>query len=450
MRIYLDNCVIQDLKRPEMYGLLDSIKLDKKNNVYCYSEAHLQDLMRDKSNQKFDDLRFMEDVVDGNCWHYDKKILFDHIKPKDFYVPFPEYSDNLFDSNELFSGDIVFKTMEEVFKNIPLDFNKFIKPNSLPLDFPVEMKNLLERPMNFYDFIRAFGDFTNELSATQKKFKELLSYLHNNNLTESLFKQVGIEGYNGVEITDKEKFRESYAKYFLTDKKGKYRYDLFIEQYSGLEFFSFVKGKPRKQKMMNLINDGRHAFFGGFCDIVVSKDIDFLEKTKFIYKMYDIQTLVLNLNDFQDFLYNSSVECKLNLVDMLNDGNEIIESNIIKNENGILSMRLDKTYFSYFNIVNYVENENGKYNFYTRYLQNMSSGSLKNEFEMIVHKLVEILGVDAFGNMEFSMSEINDDKWIGRVWRIKDTVIELNFEGKIYLAFYTLDYFKSTKTQHAI
>ena len=123
MRIYLDNCVIQDLKRPELSGFLDSIKLDKENNVYCYSEAHLQDLMRDKSNHKFDDLKFMEDVVDSNCWHYNKKILFDHIKPKDFYDPFPEYSDKLFDSDELFSGDLVFKTMEGIFKNIPLDFN---------------------------------------------------------------------------------------------------------------------------------------------------------------------------------------------------------------------------------------------------------------------------------------------------------------------------------------
>lgn len=430
MRIYLDNCVIQDLKRPELSGFLDSIKLDKENNVYCYSEAHLQDLMRDKSNHKFDDLKFMEDVVDSNCWHYNKKILFDHIKPKDFYDPFPDYSDNLFDSDELFSGDLVFKTMEEIFKNIPLDFNQFIKPDSLPSDFPVEMKNLLEKPTNFYDFFCAFGDFTNELSANQKKFKGLISYLHNNNLTASLFEQVGIAGYNGEEITDKEKFRESYTKYFFTDKKGKYRYDLFLDQYNGLEFFSFVKGKPRKQKMMNLINDGRHAFFGGFCDIVVSKDLDFLEKTKFIYEIHDIQTLVLNVNDFQDFLQISNVESKLNLVDMLNDGNEIRESNIIRNENVVLSMRLDKTYFSYFNVVNYIENENGNYNYYTRFLQNMSTGSLKNEFEMIVLRLTEILGADANGNKEFSMSEIDGDNWIRRIWRIKDTIIELNLTEK--------------------
>lgn len=60
MRIYLDNCVIQDLKRQENIDLLNAIIVDKKYNVYCYSEAPLQGLMRDKSNHKFDDLEFME------------------------------------------------------------------------------------------------------------------------------------------------------------------------------------------------------------------------------------------------------------------------------------------------------------------------------------------------------------------------------------------------------
>lgn len=447
MRIYLDNCVIQDLKRQENIDLLNAIVEDKKYNVYCYSEAHLQDLMRDKSNHKFDDLKFMEKVVEGNCWHYNKKILFDHIKPKDFYNPFPEYSENLFDTKEIFSGDLIINSMERIFKSIPLDFNQFIQPELLSSDFPIEFQKLLEQPTNFYEFFCAFGDFTNELSANQKEFKKLISYLHNNNLTSSLFQQIGIEGYDGKEITDKVKFRESYTKYFLNDKKGKYRYDLFLNQYNGLEMFSFVKGKPRKQQMMNLINDGRHAFFGGFCDIVVSKDVDFLEKTKFIYNMHDIKTIVYNISEFQDFLLNSVSDTKLNLVDMIKDGNEIKANNIIQNDKGVFSMKLDNVYFSYFDTVYYVENENGNYNFYTRFQTNMSTGTLKNEFEMVVDSMIKNLGVDANGKAGFDETEIDGDKWIGRVWRIEDTIIELNLNGKLYLAFYPLEYIESTKTQ---
>jgi hypothetical protein len=447
MRIYLDNCVIQDLKNPESSELLNSIKQDKKCNVYCYSEAHLQDLMRDKSNYKFDDLKFMEDVVDSNCWHFNKKILFDHIKPKDFYDPFPIYSENLFNPDELFPDDFIFKTVKEILIKIPLDFNQFGQLGTLPSDFFEEFKSLLEKPTNLYEFICAFGDFTNELSANQNKFKRLVSYLHNNNLEESIFKQAGIDGYDGEKITDRAKFRESYTKYFLTDKKGKYRYDLFLDQYNGLELFSFVKGKPRKQKMMNLINDGRHAFFGGFCDVVVSKDVDFIKKTKFMYEIHEIQTKVMNIQEFQTLLEENKTTNQLGLVEMINDTNQLNKSNIINNEDGVITFKLNRSYFSYFNVVNYVSTEVEGYSYYTKYFQNMSIGTLKNEFEFITNKLIETLGPDFNGNTSFDMNEIEDDQWEGRVWRIDETIVELNFKGKIYLAVYPVKYLKSRETQ---
>jgi hypothetical protein len=199
--------------------------------------------------------------------------------------------------------------------------------------------------------------------------------------------------------------------------------------------------------MMNLINDGRHAFFGGFCDIVVSKDLDFIEKTKFMYEMHDIRTLVLNINEFQDYLQNCNDESKLSLVDMIEDGNEISDTKIISNENGVLLVGLYNTYFSYFNIVNHVVNENGSYCYYTKYLPNMSMGTLMNEFEMIVNRLSEALGIDVNGNKEFYLKEIDGDNWIGRIWRVGDTIIELNMNGKLYLAFYPIAYLENTKTK---
>lgn len=450
MRIYLDSCVIQELKKPNQKDLLDSIIQDKENNIYCYSEAHLQDLLRDRSAYKFEDLDFMETIVDSNCWHYDKKIFFDHTKPKEYYNPFPEFSEKLFDFDDIFTEDLIFSTIKKMFQNIPLTFNQFIPSNSLPADFPNECRVLLEKPTNFYEFFCAISDYTINLSADQKEFKKLISYLHNNNLGSSIFEQIGILGYDGKKITDKEKFRESYSTYFLKDKKEKYRYDLFLEQYNGLEFFSFVKGKPKKQQMMNMINDGRHAFFGGFCDIVVSKDKDFIEKTKFMYEIHEIQTEVLSLEEFSAVLEISRLECKLGLTEMLADVSEVDENKIIENNNGVLSIKLNKTYFSYFNVVNYISTDSGNYNYYTRYFQNMSTGTLKNEFEFIVTKLIEIFGPDAYGNSSFDMKEIEGENWKGRVWQINDTIIELNFKGKLYLAFFPIDYLKSTKIQHAV
>lgn len=438
MKIYLDNCIIQDLKRPELSEFLDLIKRDKTNNVYCYSEAHLQDLIRDKSNQKFDDLIFMQNIVDSNYWHYNKKIIFEHIKPESFIETFFEYSETTLNSTDYFSEDLVSNILKEIFEKIPINFNHLIDCKTLPSDFPEELKKILEKPCNFYEYICAFRDISEELSTTQNVFKKLISYLHKNNFSEFILKKVGIEGFNGSEITDVEKFRETYTNFFLNE--GKFRYNLFLDQYNGLEFFGFVKGKPRKQKMMNLINDGKHAFFGGFCDVIVSKDRDFLEKTKFIYAMHEIQTKVFDFNEFVIFLENNTVESNLSLFDMIADGNEIEDTNVIINANGIHSMKLKNTYFSYFNIIYRIENENDDFAYFTRYLINMSSGTIMNEFEIIVNKLIQSFGVDINGKGVFDVKEINGENWIGRSWLIDDTLMKICLHEKLCLTFCSIEF----------
>ena len=66
MRIYLDTCILQDLKNENNKDLLDSIIQSKGELIYCFSEAHLSDLSRDKTDEKFSDMQFMEQIVDDN------------------------------------------------------------------------------------------------------------------------------------------------------------------------------------------------------------------------------------------------------------------------------------------------------------------------------------------------------------------------------------------------
>lgn len=311
MRIYLDSCVIQSLKETNQEDLLASILEDKVENIYCYSEAHLLDLMRDKSDNKFADLEFMEKIVDKNCWFYNKGIDFRHIRPVDYYDPFPEYQENLFDPEDIFSEDVFPISFKSLFSSIPLDLQESFSNSPLPPDFPKQLEYLIKKPTNLYEMICALGNMTNDLSNEQKDFKEVVSYLHRNALNESFFEAIGIKGYDGEKITNKEEFRDSYTKHFLKENQERYRYELFLDQYNGLEFFSIVRGKPKKQKMMNMINDGRHAFFGGFCDIVVSKDNDFLEKTKFLYDIHNIETMVLNMEEYKLLLENNKKERSL-------------------------------------------------------------------------------------------------------------------------------------------
>lgn len=129
---------------------------------------------------------------------------------------------------------------------------------------------------------------------------------------------------------------------------------------------------------------------------------------------------------------------------MIHDGNNIDENRVLINEENHFSMLLNNVYLSYFNAVHYVYSDAESFTYYTKDLLNMSSATLKNEFEYITEKLINVFGPDAMSQTTFNMEEIKDNKWTGRLWRIGDTIVELNFKQNIYLALYPLEYFKNS------
>lgn len=444
MRVYLDTCVLQDLKIDSNKPLLESIIQSKGELIYCFSEAHIYDLARDKTDEKFTDMTFMERIVDNNCYHYNKGFIVDNITPIEYYKRF-DWS-GVASANELIKGlseedDAFGGLIKSLLSAIPLNFNDFIpQGQQLPDDVPQDLADMLVKSSNMYEFTLAMTNYSDILSAEQSKFKEQLQYLHRNSLTNNL-PLLGIAGYDGNTITDKEKFRDSYANYYLknTNGKGKYRYDLFLDMYSGLEFLGLVQGKPRKQKMMNMINDGKHAFFGGFCDVVVSKDDDFINKAKFMYNLHDIDTQVLNIADFTDFLQRrvfgkqfSDLASEL----VREDTQENILYEVTENGQSATYQRLSETYYGYFNVI--INHSNG-YIYFTKQNNLFGTGTLIKEISFCVNKLFRELGLDCNSRGEWVDGEITKDTekdWHGRVWQISDKVgVELKFTDKLYLIF---------------
>lgn len=437
MRIYIDSCVFQGFKRGDFSDLFIAIKEDKLKNLYCFSEAHLYDLARDTSDEKFTDMKFIEDIVENNCYYYNKKISFDHFTPTEYY--------NLYDWDNVtsffFDDNIFADTFKSIFKSIPLNFRDFIQDDQIPEGFPPAFMELLLGTTTVYDFFHRFLSFTAELTSEQKKFKEFIRYLHKSSLTTNIYETIGIKGFDGTKVIDKQLFRETYSEHFLKNAKEKYRYDLFIDMYNGLEIFGFVKGKPKKQKMMNLINDGRHAFFGAFCDIMVSTDEDFLYKTRFIYDFSDIETLVLKPEEFQDIIQNSKPETH-SLAGLLSELKEIKKKGIVSKweDDGkeYSLVELNNKYYGYFDIIIFV-NEKGKFcHFFSKKINNFSTGTITKEIKYVINKLVSELGKDLDQKGDFEICEIKDDMWCGRNWIFADTLIELNISSKMYLRFYTL------------
>jgi len=436
MTIYLDSCVYQDLKKDENSSLLNLIRSDKSQNIYCYSEALLFDLTRDSSNEKFNDMAFIESIVDNNCYYYNKKICFKYITPEDYYNSFewPDLKD--------LKGEVsVFAGFENILKLIPLKFTDFISSDQIPNDCPVQFIEMLNKTSNLYEFVSAMLDFTESLTNEQKSFKTFIQYLHKNSLIGNIYESAGIKGFDGEKITNKEEFLQSYGNYFIKEGEQKFRYNLFMDMYNGLEIFGIVKGKPKKQKMMNLINDSRHSFFGGFCDILVSKDEDFLNKTKFLYNAYDLNTLVLTVDELQDYLtkYPTDVSSMLELVKGVGETNSKQPEREWEEGGRYFSLKtLDKTFYSYFNAVTFVFENDIQFYYCCRYSNSFSTGVLTKQIKYVTNKLISELGEDIYKKQTFNATEIVEGKWCGRNWVIGDTLVDLNFTNNIFLRFYPI------------
>ncbi|HEY8935243.1 MAG TPA: hypothetical protein VIM65_08480, partial [Cyclobacteriaceae bacterium] len=353
MRIYLDTNVFQYLKLTENDDLYRLFVEDTNKNIYCFSEAHIYDLVRDQTDEKLKDMSFMETIVSDNCWSYNKQIKFNYQTPFEYYDSF-DWSpiEGIFNGEDTLS--IFIRIMLSA---IPLNLTELVKENDLPPDFPENFKTLFSRSTNMYEFMQAFFDMTTELTEEQKEFKKMIRYLHDNSLTGNIYKALKLEGFEDNKIADKQKFRDSYISHFMQNKKEVYRYDLFLQLHSGLEILGIVKGKPKKQKMMSLINDGRHAFFGSFCDILVSRDADMINKTKFLYDLLEIDTKMMTLEEFIYFQAAQSqqshdIGAMLKELEDFDKLETIIEE---KDEEKIwFAKRMKRTYIGLFDCVNYV------------------------------------------------------------------------------------------------
>jgi hypothetical protein len=430
MRIYLDSCVYQDIKRKADDELLTLILHAKKNNIYCFSEAHIYDLVRDKSDKKLKDMELIERVAERNCYYYDKKIQFAYYSPTEYYKRFDWTPTEKAFENESTNSLFTF------LKFIPLNFKLHIKSDQIPPDCPKDFIPLLEKSTTMYDFCINFLDFTEDLTEDQKKFKEFVKYLHKNALTGKIYEGLGIKGFDGTEVVDRQIFKDSYLNYHANQSVDKHMNWVFANMYNGLEMLGIVKGKPRKQRMMNMINDGKHAYFGAFCDVVVSNDEDFIKKTKFLYDTFDIKTDVLSADEFvkaqENFVLKSNITDCIEAIKHV----DLDKMEKTSNEEGDYYISiLQPRHFGYFNRLVFAPREKLDNFYFLRQSENWSTGTLGKEIEYVTNLLVEQLGDDSDKKGAFDGNEFVGEDWKGRTWLLPGTFIELKYRDGLSLRF---------------
>lgn len=436
MRIYLDTNVFQFLEKTENRDLYDLILADKDQNYYCFSEAHIQDLVRDKTDQKFADMDFMETIAANNCWYYEKESMdVRFCSPREYY---DDYQWNV-GTDILTSDDAMSTLIRESFRAIPLNWDQLINKAELPADFPEDMRTMLLEPVTMLDFMEAMLDMAENLSAEQSRFKKLLQYLHAAMGEHTLYEKMGIMGYNGKEITDFPVFADSFKKLVYDRRTQKDSYNLFIEMQYSLDLYGIVKGKPKKQKFMSLLNDGKHAYYAGHAHILVTRDADMIAKTEMLYRIWDIHTNIMTPEQFQVYLVNRSPEfdsvaelfSQFEHAAKLQTYNEKISLN-----ETFIQKFLPGFYLNHFNALTIATAGGSTYNYFVQNFTLISSETHTVELERMVNKLVAHFGTDELGRGMFDRKEVETKDWKGREWRVVEMGIIFSVNKGMMLYFF--------------
>ncbi|WP_157576711.1 hypothetical protein [Asinibacterium sp. OR53] len=435
------------MEKPENKGLYDLILADTEDNYYCFSEAHIQDLVQDKTDHKLADMAFMETIVANNCWTHDKESM-----DVRFRTPNQYYRDFHWNvgTDIMTSDDAISTTIREAFRTIPLNWNQFLDTSQLPADFPEDMRAVILEPFTMLDFMEAMLNMSEALSVEQLRFKQLLQYLHRSMGEYALFEKMGIYGYNGKEITDFEAFAESFKKMVYERSTQKDLYNLFIEMQHSLDFFGIVKGKPKKQKFMSLLNDGKHAYYAGHAHILVTRDTDMIAKTELMYKIWDIATMVMTPQQFGEHLakkkpeFNSVAElfAQFNHAPKLPTFYEKYDL-----DEAFIQKALPGTYLGYFNTLTIATAGGHTYNYFIQNFPKIGSPILTVELERMVNILVEYFGTDELKNNKFDRKELENGNWKGREWRVGEMGIIFQLKKEMILYFFKTEPKKQKATE---
>ena len=298
-RVYLDSNIFRYLKEVEKLDLFEKLISSKDELIYYYSFAHLSDLSRDKSEKKFEDLLFMEQIVDKNFLNLypDEKFVNSQIA-----TPSEAYNSSDFSPiNEVLNFPKLFEEMKireddspevklakenfETLLHAPLESLGF--PNLTDIigdDNPVKkllpklpengtLQDLIQGMLNsFNDLIedpsiwREFRSFSIQYLGLQKFDLDINSVDFNNLLKDTPIQKTFLE------------FVEDTFKH-NKDLEKQRQFNFFINAYNCLNLLGLDKERNKKVVFSSFQNDAQHAFYASHCDYLVSNDEQLLIKS---------------------------------------------------------------------------------------------------------------------------------------------------------------------------
>jgi hypothetical protein len=380
----------------------------------------------------------MESLVNDNLLFYN---------PKDHSICKKEYPKTAFDMVEyntdfvsLFQGilDIDFSDFLEkekfeelkIFMNTSFDINV---PQFQKSDDPKQGKVKYSAPkesINVKEWFSSMGKFMDDLFNSKDAFKSL---------RRDVLKTMDFENIDISKPTFNEDLKQStLGKTFiefvqgnvnLQKKENSYK-DFFVTAYLMLNVLGLDKEKNQKAQFKNTEVDAHHAFYAAHCDIIVSNEKQVLVKANALFKLLNIETKVLNLDEFKSLIkeeYYNKTDSISHLIGLLKNDilNHIVLKTQFDEETNTYSTVIEPKalYFNYFNRIQLnsdsTKSEINSVFFFKKPGVNYSNFLFYSEIIQIVNNIVSILGIDSRGlsiMIENDAEELKEGRWIGRYW----------------------------------
>jgi len=461
-RIYVDKNVYSALKTNTKYlELTDKLINSKESSIFLFSDAHIDDLMRDASVFKFSDLDFIERFTEDNYLHlnnFNNGCGISYLTPKDVFNKKQIESKT---SDNILSLDTI-KSLKEIpeFKELSILFNSIEElkkvadeaPKTQLIDFIPENPSA-----EMQEYINKLGIENKEYDKDEwvKLSNEISDKIQND---EGLFKMgrrlgikdLGLENFN-ISINDinfDEKLRDTKLGKSFTEavntaleplRKIPLSDNFFAEytvSYMMMNILGIDEEKNKKAKFKNTLTDSHHSFYGMYSDYFVSSDKGLITKTKVLYNLYGIRTRVLFLDEFiEEFSFlDDNFKDATSFIKMLKYN--IKNSPIIQHKSSLQSetksqkQLLPNRYFSYFNTLEtHFLPESVTFIFYNQ-RTGINDFLMVKEFKSVVNKVHKLFGSDLSGKDEFhdsDLQELQQNEWSGRVWSIGDSSISLKY-----------------------
>lgn len=355
-KIYLDWNIINHLEEhPELY---EFILKNQSHFVFVYSPAHFSDLMKsyqeDGGNTFFEeDLKRLEAVCESHLMMYSNKKLnlyrcfpteFMEKEGKDYPVSKFLLNPNLLKESMKVDGLDLYGLFSEGLKSI--SFGKTVEwplfgVFSNALEFLNCSLAFIEKMLTDNEFVRTIR----KGAAANVNDKEIICINDYNpqeviGVINSYFAQHGVN----VDI-------EGLIKKTIIDEQQGNEMLVFESLYAGLDIMRF---HPDKKGLMNTLTDAEHAFYGSFCDVLVTDDAKMTLKTKAVYSFYGIQTKIIGKKDLLQYLKNeicSEMQFQEPLEEVLSD--QHIPEKFNEDDIYLKWARLDHPFLSYFDKLEY-------------------------------------------------------------------------------------------------